>query len=84
MESFCVFQMKIQSFFQIYLKCFINYIISIACYYRLPTCHELFNSGLVKKTSWFAYAIYSKTQKLSVQPNNTVSRKSLQGFRRLS
>jgi hypothetical protein len=30
--------------------------------------HKLFNSGLLK-TSWFAYAISSKTQKLSVQPN---------------
>jgi hypothetical protein len=40
------------------------------CYYRPPTCHELFNSGLVKKTSWFAYAISSKTQKLSIQPNS--------------
>jgi hypothetical protein len=42
--------------------------ISIACYYRLPTCHKLFNSGLVK-TYWFAYAISSKTQTLSIQPN---------------
>jgi hypothetical protein len=69
-ESFCVFQMKSQSFFFKYLQHLINYIISIACYYLLPTCHKLFNYGFVK-TSWFAYVISSKTQKLSVQPNNS-------------
>jgi hypothetical protein len=31
-------------------------------------CHKLFNSGLVK-TSWFAYTISLKMQKLSFQPN---------------
>jgi hypothetical protein len=30
-ESFCIFQMKSQSFFQKYLQYLINYIISIAC-----------------------------------------------------
>jgi hypothetical protein len=67
-ESFCVFQMTSQSFFKIHLLYLISYIISIACYYRLPTCHKLFNSCLVK-TSWFAYVISSKTQKLYVQPS---------------
>jgi hypothetical protein len=37
-------------FFKIYIQYLINYIISIAWYYR-PPCHKLFNSGLVK-TSW--------------------------------
>jgi hypothetical protein len=68
LEVFAFFKWKVNLFFKIYLQYSINYIISIACYYRLPTCHKLFNSGLVK-TSWFAYAISSKMQKLSVQPN---------------
>jgi hypothetical protein len=67
-KFFAFFKWKVNNFWKIYLQYLINYIISIAYYYRLPTCHKLFNSGLVK-TSWFAYVISSKTQKLSVQPN---------------
>jgi hypothetical protein len=51
--------------FLIYLQYLISYIISIACYYRHPKCHKLLNSGLIE-TAWFAYAISSETQKLSV------------------
>jgi hypothetical protein len=69
-KVFEFFKWKVNHFFKIYLQYLINYIIFTACYYRLPKCHKLLNSGLVK-TSWFAYVIASKTQKLSVQPNRS-------------
>jgi hypothetical protein len=47
-KVFALFKWKVNHFLNIFTT-LINYIISIACYYRLPTCHELFNSGIVKK-----------------------------------
>jgi hypothetical protein len=69
-KVFAFFKWK-TNLFLIYLQYLINYIISIACYYCLSTCHKLFNSGLVKTPS-FANAISAKPKKLSVQPNTYI------------
>jgi hypothetical protein len=59
-KVFAFFKWKVNHCFSIYMCIYIqyltNYIISIACYYRLPTCRKLFSSGLVK-TSWFWFKI---------------------------
>jgi hypothetical protein len=59
--------MKDQSFFQIYLQYLINYIISIACIIYANIKMAETNDSIA-----YAYAISSKTQKLSVQPTYTV------------
>jgi hypothetical protein len=46
---------------------------SIACYYRLPTCHMLFNSGLVKKIPGLLTPSLRKCKNFPFNPIDSVS-----------